>query len=119
MTTRTSAVRRPRMLEPCVVTPAARANTETMAELKIPGRGRYDDAARRERLEWLRTRTDASIDALEQMRLVPERLCSNVENAIGAVEIPVGIAGPLLFDGDAARGIVYAPLATTEGALVA
>jgi NADP-dependent 3-hydroxy-3-methylglutaryl-CoA reductase len=53
------------------------------------------------------------------MRLLPERLSSNVENTIGAVEIPVGIAGPLLFRGERAHGIVYAPFATTEGALVA
>ena len=119
MTTRASTVRRLETLEPAASNAPARVSAETMAELKIPGRGRYDDAARRERLDWLRSRTEAPLDALEQMRLVPERLCSNVENAIGAVEIPVGIAGPLLFDGDAARGVVYAPLATTEGALVA
>jgi NADP-dependent 3-hydroxy-3-methylglutaryl-CoA reductase len=90
-----------------------------MAELKVPGRGRYDGAARRERLAWVRERSGAPLEPLTEMRLIPERLSSNIENAIGAVEIPVGIAGPLLFDGEQARGIVYAPLATTEGALVA
>ncbi|MEM0369483.1 MAG: hydroxymethylglutaryl-CoA reductase (NADPH) [Pyrobaculum sp.] len=43
----------------------------------------------------------------------------NIENVIGAVQIPVGIAGPLLVRGDYARGEFYVPLATTEGALVA
>lgn len=92
---------------------------DALADLKVPGRGRYDAEARRQRLAWLRERTSAPLAALTEMRLVPERLSSNVENAIGAVEIPVGIAGPLLFDGERARGIIYAPLATTEGALVA
>ncbi|HET6701651.1 MAG TPA: hypothetical protein VFH14_07610, partial [Gemmatimonadaceae bacterium] len=92
---------------------------DALAALKVPGRGRYDEGSRRERLEWLGERTGAKLGPLDEMRLVAERLTSNIENAIGAVEIPVGIAGPLLFDGDGARGMIYAPLATTEGALVA
>ena len=44
---------------------------------------------------------------------------SNVENMIGAAQIPLGVAGPLPVDGEAADGPVYLPLATTEGALVA
>ncbi len=43
----------------------------------------------------------------------------NVENPIGAVQVPLGIIGPLLVRGDYAKGEYYVPLATTEGALVA
>lgn len=43
----------------------------------------------------------------------------NIENAIGAVQIPLGVAGPLKINGEYARGEFYVPLATTEGALVA
>ncbi len=43
----------------------------------------------------------------------------NIENMIGAVQIPLGVAGPLLVNGEYARGKYYIPLATTEGALVA
>ncbi len=43
----------------------------------------------------------------------------NIENPIGAVQVPVGIVGPLRVHGDYARGDFYVPLATTEGALVA
>lgn len=43
----------------------------------------------------------------------------NIENAIGCVQVPLGIAGPLLVNGEYAKGTFYVPLATTEGALVA
>lgn len=43
----------------------------------------------------------------------------NIENLIGSVQIPLGIAGPLLVLGKYVKGEFYLPLATTEGALVA
>jgi len=43
----------------------------------------------------------------------------NIENMIGAIQIPLGIAGPVTINGEYACGNYYLPLATTEGALVA
>jgi hydroxymethylglutaryl-CoA reductase (NADPH) len=43
----------------------------------------------------------------------------NIENFIGTVKVPVGLAGPLRINGLFARGDFYVPLATTEAALVA
>ncbi len=43
----------------------------------------------------------------------------NCENMIGTIQVPVGVAGPVLISGEYASGSVYLPLATTEGALVA
>ncbi len=48
-----------------------------------------------------------------------EEARSNVENAVGATRVPLGVAGPLDVDGEHADGEYYLPLATTEGALVA
>ena len=48
-----------------------------------------------------------------------EAVGRNIENPIGAVQVPLGIIGPLLVKGDYAKGEYYVPLATTEGALVA
>ncbi|WP_297464938.1 hydroxymethylglutaryl-CoA reductase (NADPH), partial [Thermococcus sp.] len=50
----------------------------------------------------------------------PEQVIGrNIENMIGVVQIPMGVAGPLKINGEYAKGEFYIPLATTEGALVA
>lgn len=43
----------------------------------------------------------------------------NCENMVGCVQVPLGMAGPVLVHGEYATGSYYLPLATTEGALVA
>ena len=43
----------------------------------------------------------------------------NIENFIGTLEVPVGLAGPLRVNGTYAQGDFYIPLATTEATLVA
>jgi len=43
----------------------------------------------------------------------------HIENCIGTVKVPVGLAGPLRIRGTYAAGDYYVPLATTEAALVA
>ena len=86
---------------------------------KIPARGIYTEAARLERLHWAAESRRSICRALASTRLDPGRLTGNVENLIGAVEIPIGLAGPLLFSGHEAQGLICAPLATSEGAVVA
>ncbi len=85
----------------------------------VPERGHYTEAARQARLTWLREYSGAELATLGAPRLDARALTGNVENYVGSVEIPVGLAGPLLFDGERARGHIVAPLATSEGALVA
>ena len=47
----------------------------------------------------------------------PDR--GNVEQFIGVAQVPIGLAGPLLVNGEHAQGEFYVPLATAEGTLVA
>ena len=49
----------------------------------------------------------------------PAILQGNIEHFSGVAQIPVGLAGPLLMNGEHAKGEFYVPLATTEGTLVA
>lgn len=48
-----------------------------------------------------------------------EKYQHNIENFIGTVKVPIGLAGPLRVNGMFAQGDYYIPLATTEAALVA
>jgi hydroxymethylglutaryl-CoA reductase (NADPH) len=60
---------------------------------------------------------DELYDAKAQADL--EKIQRNIENYIGEVRLPVGVIGPLRVNGVFAKGDFYAPLATTEAALVA
>ena len=64
-------------------------------------------------------RTGAALDHVGQYSIDPAVLPGNVENFFGVAQVPIGLAGPLLIDGEHARGSFYIPLATTEGTLVA
>ncbi len=64
--------------------------------------------------------TGVRLDGLSEYTIDAEAVSKrNIENMIGAVQVPVGVAGPLAVNGQFANGQFYVPLATTEGALVA
>lgn len=86
---------------------------------KVPGRGLYTEPARQERLRFLKEKTGVELTGVAQNTFDPNKLMSNVEAFVGSVEIPVGIAGPLLIRGQSVDDYFYAPMATSEGALVA
>jgi hydroxymethylglutaryl-CoA reductase (NADPH) len=63
---------------------------------------------------------DADVDALGEYAFdAADAHGSNIENMVGAVQVPMGVAGPVAVDGGALSGERYLPMATTEGALVA
>jgi len=71
------------------------------------------------RREFLREQAGSSLDHVGSFSFDAESTRGNIENLIGAAQVPIGIAGPLLVNGEHATGEFYVPLATTEGALVA
>jgi hydroxymethylglutaryl-CoA reductase (NADPH) len=74
----------------------------------------------RARREFIEKETGTTLENLGIFSLDIERVVKrNCENMIGTVQVPVGVAGPLLVQGEYAQGSYYLPLATTEGALVA
>lgn len=79
----------------------------------------YTRAAAAERMGFLRAVTGTSPEHVGRYSVDPAVLAGNIENFVGTAQVPIGIAGPLLVDGEHARGEFYVPLATTEGTLVA
>ena len=70
------------------------------------------------RRQWLEELLDAPLGALGEGSIPTEAMRGNIENPIGCVQMPLGVAGPMLVLGQHANGTIYVPLATTEGALV-
>jgi hydroxymethylglutaryl-CoA reductase (NADPH) len=85
-------------------------------------RDREDDyspeqAARRR--DFVEAKTGARLDTIARFAIDPQVTQGNIENFIGTVQMPLGLAGPLRIVGEHAQGDFYVPLATTEGTLVA
>jgi hydroxymethylglutaryl-CoA reductase (NADPH) len=78
----------------------------------------YQQDAIGKRRGWVEQKTASRLTHIGSYSIPSEQMRGNIENAIGAVQIPLGIAGPLVIHGNHAKGIFYVPLATTEGALV-
>ncbi|KAA1426417.1 hydroxymethylglutaryl-CoA reductase [Nocardioides antri] len=92
-----------------------------MTDLRIP-RDRdadYSAAAIKARQELVRSRTDSTLEHVGSYSLDPAALPGNIENFLGVAQVPIGLAGPLLVNGEHAQGEFLVPLATTEGTLVA
>ena len=79
----------------------------------------YTREAADARREFARERTGADLDHVSNYSFDPAILTGNVEQFVGVAQVPIGLAGPLLVNGEHAQGEFYVPLATAEGTLVA
>jgi hydroxymethylglutaryl-CoA reductase (NADPH) len=85
-------------------------------------RDRTDDYTReaaQARQDFVRDRTGVSLSHVTRYSFDPKVLSGNVEQFVGVAQVPIGLAGPLLVNGEHARGEYYVPMATAEGTLVA
>jgi len=79
----------------------------------------YTPSAAQARLDFLRAAAGVTLAHVGRHGVDPAAVAGNIENFIGAAQVPIGVAGPLLVHGEHARGEFYVPMATTEGTLVA
>ena len=79
----------------------------------------YTREAAEARRNFAREQTSVELNHVGKYSFEPSVLPGNIENFIGAAQVPIGLAGPLLVNGEYANGEFFVPLATTEGTLVA
>src|ERR671914_906579 len=79
----------------------------------------YTEEAAEARRRFVRERTGVELEHVPHYSFDPAIAGGNVEQFLGVAQVPIGLAGPLLVDGEHAQGEFYVPLATAEGTLVA
>ena len=94
--------------------------TTTPPAARVPGGARVSPETLDKRWSLLRATAEARAALADEQTVAGlEAYQHNIENLIGTVKVPVGLAGPLRVNGLFAQGDFYVPLATTEAALVA
>jgi hydroxymethylglutaryl-CoA reductase (NADPH) len=78
----------------------------------------YEGDQVRGRREWVERKLGVTLPFVAACAIPTESMRGNIENPIGAVQMPLGVAGPIVVHGTHAEGEFYVPMATTEGALV-
>ena len=66
-----------------------------------------------QRQQFIEAKTGASLDHTKQFSFDPHEMESNIENFWGVAQIPIGVAGPLLVNGEHAQGEFLVPMAIT------
>jgi hydroxymethylglutaryl-CoA reductase (NADPH) len=88
---------------------------------KIPRSNEDDYSAEiiAERQAFIEENTPAKLKHTRQYSFNPADMSGNIENLFGVAQIPIGLAGPLLINGEHAKGEFFVPMATVEGTMLA
>lgn len=97
-------------LKPCLY-------AEKVQPKRFRGGVNLDPESLNERWQVLNNATSRSLLEADSDTLLPYQ--KNIENCVGLISMPLGIAGPLRINGTNASGDYLIPLATTEATLVA
>ncbi|MEZ5502028.1 MAG: hydroxymethylglutaryl-CoA reductase [Halioglobus sp.] len=73
----------------------------------------------RKRQEFIEENTPAKLDHTRKFSFDPAVMSGNIENMFGVAQVPIGVAGPLLVNGEHAKGEFFVPMATVEGTMLA
>ena len=79
----------------------------------------YSEEMAQKRRDFASEKTASSLDNIGHYSIDPAVTAGNIENFIGVAQVPLGLIGPLLVNGEHAQGEFYVPMATSEGTLVA
>ena len=79
----------------------------------------YTEDMAKQRRDFVTAETDVSLQNIGHYSIDPADTAGNVENFIGVAQVPMGLVGPLLVNGEHAQGDFYMPMATSEGTLIA
>jgi hydroxymethylglutaryl-CoA reductase (NADPH) len=72
-----------------------------------------------QRQQFIEDNTAAKLEHTKQFSFEPADMSGNIENLFGVAQVPIGLAGPLLVNGEHAQGEFYVPMATVEGTMLA
>lgn len=79
----------------------------------------YSEHMAKTRRDFLSDKTSAKLDHIGHYSVDPAATAGNIENFVGVAQVPLGLIGPLLVNGEHAQGEFYVPMATSEGTLIA
>lgn len=72
-----------------------------------------------ERQRFLEENSGTELNHTKRFTFDPETMEGNCEQVFGVAQLPIGVAGPLVVNGEHAQGEFYVPMASVEGTLIA
>jgi hydroxymethylglutaryl-CoA reductase (NADPH) len=98
---------------------AIAADTTHITRIPRDNNDDYSDEVIHARQAFVEKYTGKPYNHLFKYSIDPRSTVGNIENFTGVIQVPLGFAGPMLINGEHAKGEFIIPMATSEGTLVA